>query len=392
MYPSLILKSGREKPVLNFHPWVFSGGVKLFPKSKNGSIIQICDNKEEVVGFGFYSPNSQLVARVFHFGSKAEKFDELTFWLDKFNRAFDLRKLYVIDANTNAYRLIFAEGDSIPGLVVDIYDQTAVVQVLIKGTENLLPIFKTCLNTLGINNIYVRIKTATHELEDVDQSSYWLDGASKSPLHIMENGIKFEVDVEKGQKTGFFIDQRDNRLLLKTLSEGKNVLNTFSYTGGFSMYALAGGAKKVVSVDISKDAVKRCDEHIQLNKLKAEKHTSIASDVFDYLKTTDEKFDIIILDPPAFAKNAKSVPNATRGYKELNMLGIKKVKHGGLIMTYSCSQNIDAVLFQKIVFGAAADTKRNVRIIKHLHQPVDHPINIFHPEGDYLKGLLLYVE
>lgn len=388
----LILKSGREKSSLNRHPWVFSGGVKLFPKAKNGSIIEVVDNKEQFLGYGFYAPNSQIVCRVFEFDQQNTDFQSVDYWKQKFVNAFTLRKNLVISAQTNCFRLIHAEGDFLPGVIVDIYGTTAVMQILIKGTELIENLLVACLHSLGFTHIFRKIKISTHELEDIEQASGWLGGEPTDALVVYENGLKFKVDVEKGQKTGFFIDQRDNRQLLKELSKGKSVLNTFSYTGGFSVYAMDGGASEVHSVDISKDAIKVCDENVALNFKDTSRHTSIAEDCFQYLRKSDKQYDVVVLDPPAFAKNAKSVPNATRGYKDLNMLGMKKVKPGGLIMTYSCSGNIDKPLFQKIVFGAAADVKRNVRIIRHLGAPADHPINIFHPESEYLKGLLLYVE
>jgi len=389
LYPILELKSGREKSVINRHPWLFSGAVKTFPKAQNGDIIAVCDNKAKVLGYGFYSPNSQIVCRFFHFGVE-EDIRSKEFWLSKFKRAYSLRKDLVITQNTNAFRLVHAEGDFLPGIVCDIYKDTAVLQILVKGTEKLVEIYVECLKDLGINYVYAKTKTSSHEIENIVQTG-WLTANGETMIEILENGIKFIVDIEKGQKTGFFIDQRENRQLLRDLSKGKKVLNTFSYTGGFSAYAIKGGASLVHSVDISKDAIRLCEENIALNS-PTTIHGSCVADCFDYLKTTEEMYDIIVLDPPAFAKNAKSVPNACRGYKELNMMGIKKVKSGGLIMTYSCSQNIDKVLFQKIVFGAAADVGRNVKILKHLEQPMDHPVNIFHPEGEYLKGLLLLVE
>lgn len=388
----LELKSGREKSLLNKHPWVFSGGVKTFPKAKNGEIVEVVDNKGATLGFGFYSPNSQIICRVFDFSSSPSDFQSTGYWLAKFNRALDLRKSLVIDNQTNTYRLIHAEGDFMPGIIVDVYGDVAVMQILIKGTELLEPQLSACLQTLGYKYIYRRTKTSSHELEDVEQPSAWLAEKPEGKTVSVENGNQFYIDIEKGQKTGFFIDQRDNRQLLKGLSEGKKVLNTFSYTGGFSVYALAGGASEVLSVDISKDAIKACDDIVALNFPNGQRHRSVAADCFDFLRKTDEMFDIVVLDPPAFAKNARSVPNACRGYKDLNLLGFKKVKPGGLVMTYSCSQNIDKLLFQKVVFSAAADAGRNVRIIRHLGQPADHPVNIFHPESEYLKGLLLWVE
>ena len=229
-------------------------------------------------------------------------------------------------------------------------------------------------------------------IEQVEQISRWVAEPKEMPVLVLENGVKFQINVETGQKTGFFIDQRENRRILATYSKGKKVLNTFSYSGGFSVYALEANAQLVHSVDSSKDAIELCEQNVQLSKFEG-KHQSFVSDVFEFLKEIEPSFyDIIILDPPAFAKHARAVDNAARGYKNLNLLGFQKVKPGGLIFTYSCSQHIDKDLFRKIVFGAAADARRNVRILQQLSQPEDHPINIYHPEGEYLKGLLLQVD
>jgi 23S rRNA (cytosine1962-C5)-methyltransferase len=268
----------------------------------------------------------------------------------------------------------------------------AVVQLLIQGTQKLWPLIFGVLNEHGIESAYLRYKTSTKHLEQLSAESAWEGKPHPMPLQITENGLKFLVNIETGQKTGFFLDQKVNRALLQSMSKGKKVLNAFCYTGGFSVYAAAGGAAEVQSVDISKDAVLMCEENMELNFGKVPEHTFIAEDCFDFIRRGDETYDIIVLDPPAFAKNARSVPNACRGYKEINMLAFKKTRPRGLVFTFSCSQNISRELFQKVVFSAAADAGRNVRILKHLTQPYDHPINIFHPESEYLKGLLLYVE
>jgi 23S rRNA (cytosine1962-C5)-methyltransferase len=268
-----------------------------------------------------------------------------------------------------------------------------VLQLLIKGTEKVLPHLISGLQELGIRHVYLKNKHSPGFREEVALPNGFLSGTD-APLHVVvqENGLQFRIDIEKGQKTGFFIDQRDNRDLLRKYTAGKRVLNAFSYTGGFSVYALSGGAAMVHSVDISKDATLICNENIALNFGPAAAHQSIAADCFDYLRHTTEEYDVIVLDPPAFAKNARAVPNASRGYKDLNMTAFKKMPSGGILFTFSCSQNIDRDLFRKIIFSAAADAGRNVRILHQLTQPVDHPVNIFHPEGEYLKGLVLYVE
>lgn len=390
---AIILKSGREKSVLQFHPWLYSGGVKVFPKAKLGEIVRVHDNKNTFLGYGFYDANSQIVAKLFHFEEQKNDSFDPKFWKDKVLNAFQLRKSLVDFTYTNTYRLLHAEGDLIPGLVADVYDHTVVFQVSNKGIENILEHIVSQLKELGFKYFYKKVKnyTQVHDDETLEKGCWIGDKPSVYPILVKENNVKFLIDVEKGQKTGFFLDQRDNRQWLAQYSKGKTVLNTFSYSGGFSAYALVAGAAKVVSVDISKDAIELANQNIRLN-LNADKHQTIVADCFDFMKNHKDKYDVVVVDPPAFAKAAKSVPNASRGYKELNMSALRLVKSGGLLMTFSCSQNIDRSLFQKIIFSAAADLKLKVRIIKHLEQPLDHPVNIYHPEGEYLKGLLLYVE
>jgi len=386
----LFLKSGRERSLINRHPWVFSGAVKQLPEATNGEIIEVCTNNGVLLGYGFFSPDSQITCRVFEFCDSSTSIDS-HYWFTKLESAVNWRNRIINPVDTNIFRLIHAEGDFFPGLIVDVYAQVAVVQILTKGVELISAIIFDSLQKLGYKYIYIKTKQNTQFLEGVFEGNRWLTESFPMPLEAMENSIRFLVDVEKGQKTGFFIDQRENRRILATYSKGKKVLNTFSYTGGFSLYALDAGAEIVHSVDSSKDAIEMGDKNIELSGFSG-RHQSFAIDCFDFLKNCDDDYDIIVLDPPAFAKNARSVDNATRGYKNLNLQGIKKVKPGGLIFTFSCSQHIDKDLFRKVVFSAAADAKRNVRIIKQLSQPEDHPINIYHPEGEYLKGLLLEVE
>ena len=390
-YPVLVLKPGRERSALNRHPWIFSGGVKELPTAENGDIVQVQDSKKNILGYGFFDTKSQITVRIFEFSAQNIRIDE-AYWHKKIRSAHELRKKYVLNLATNAYRLLHAEGDFLPGIIVDVYNKVAVVQVLIKGIERVFPAILSGLQQLGLEYIYLKTKENAKFSEEMKLPKGWLTDTFEKSLVITENNLKFPVDVIKGQKTGFFLDQRENRLLLQHYSKGKNVLNAFSYTGGFSVYALAGGAKAVHSVDISKDAIEVCEQAVEMNFGKNAPHTSITADCFDFLKKTEEIYDIIVLDPPAFAKNAQSVPNATRGYKELNLTAIKKIAPGGLIFTFSCSGNVDMDLFRKVVFGAAADAQREVRILHQLTQPADHPVNIYHPEGEYLKGLVLQVE
>lgn len=386
---SIVLKSGRERSLINRHPWVFSGAIKSLPQAENGEIVKVVTNNNELLGYGFFSPNSQITCRVFDFTDDQIVLDE-QYWINKLIHAHRLRK-DVLPEKTNIFRLIHAEGDFLPGVIIDVYDDVAVVQLLIKGTEKIADTLFKGLQQLGFPYIYLKTKQNTQRLEEVSMASGWVNEAKPMPVKAYENGLAFLVDVETGQKTGFFIDQRDNRNLLGTFSKGKKVLNTFSYSGGFSIYALAEGASLVHSVDSSKEAIELCENNVKAN-FNDNRHTGYVIDVFDFLKQADTDYDVVILDPPAFAKNAKAVPNATRGYKNLNLTAFKKIKPGGYVFTFSCSQHIDRDLFRKIVFSAAADAKRNVRIVHQLTQPADHPINIFHPEGEYLKGLLLYVE
>lgn len=386
----LVLKSGRERSLLNRHPWVFSGAVKQMPSARNGEVIQVVTNAGELLGYGFFSPNSQITCRVFEFTSTEIHIDAM-YWHAKIASALALRKRLIQHSHTNIFRLIHAEGDFFPGLIVDVYDQVAVLQILIKGVELISDAIFESLKNVGFKYIYLKTKQNTQLLEGVIEGNKWVDQVHENPVIAQENGIQFYVDVEKGQKTGFFIDQRDNRELVGKFSEGKTVLNTFCYSGGFSLYALKNGAIRVDSVDSSKDAIGLCNRNAELNNLTQPHHTYV-EDCFDFLKNSDEKYDTIILDPPAFAKHARAVDNAARGYKNLNMLGIRKVQPGGFVFTFSCSQHIDKDLFRKIVFSAAAECGRNVRIIRQLNQSDDHPVNIYHPEGEYLKGLMLQVE
>jgi 23S rRNA (cytosine1962-C5)-methyltransferase len=391
-YPILQLKPGREKSVKNKHPWIFSGAIQSMQTAAEGDIIEVRAGNKEILGYGFYSSESQISCRMFEWSNQPENFDGSQYWMNKLQNAFLLRQAFVISAQTNCYRLLHAEGDFFPGLIIDVYDQVAVVQFLIEGTAKRKELFKKCIHDLGFKNIYSRASASSRELQDTAEQAGWIAGEINPPVTVLENGLKFEVDFIRGQKTGFFLDQRDNRETLRQFAKGKTVLNAFSYTGGFSVYAAAGQAKEIHSLDISSEAVKMAEHNVHLNFPEAN-HKGIAKDCFDYLRVMEKDFyDLIVLDPPAFAKNKHTVDKAARGYKDINMKAMEKIKAGGLLFTFSCSQHISKDLFQKIIFGAAADANRNVRVIKQLHQPADHPVNIFHPEGEYLKGLLLWVE
>jgi 23S rRNA (cytosine1962-C5)-methyltransferase len=391
-YPILSLKPGREKSVINKHPWIFSGAIRKMQTASEGDIIEIQLANNEVIGYGFYSTESQISCRMFEWNSKPADFESPDYWTAKMKNAMLLRSTLIDEQKTNSYRLLHAEGDFLPGLIVDIYNQLAVVQFLIEGTARRKEMIVRCIRSLGFINIYARASASSKDQQDSVEKAGWIAGELSSPVAVMENGLKFQIDFIRGQKTGFFLDQRDNRLILQKLAQGRTVLNAFSYTGGFSVYAAAGEAKEIHSLDISADAVRMAEENVLLNFPRAN-HKGIVKDCFEYLRGIEKDFyDLIVLDPPAFAKNKHTVDKAARGYKDINMKAMEKIKSGGLLFTFSCSQHISKDLFQKIIFGAAADAGRNVRIVQQLHQPADHPVNIFHPEGEYLKGLLLWVE
>jgi len=393
-YKILTLKPNREKSVLNKHPWLFSGAIDVKPNQKisNGEIVAINSSKGERLGYGFYTTESQIVCKMFEFTNvNFDNFDTV-FWKEKIETAFYKRKQFINTETTNTYRLIHAEGDFLPGLIADVYGDLLVLQLLTKGVSLMGETLKTIFQELGFQFIYVKVKASTQNIEKDDASSYWLTSPRELKVVVKENNVLFNIDIEKGQKTGFFIDQRNNRAIVEQFSRNKKVLNCFSYNGGFSLYALKGQATEVISVDISEHAIQESRENAVLNGFES-KHTGIAADCFDYLRKIEkDHYDVIILDPPAFAKNARAVQKAAQGYKDINLQAMKNIKKGGLLFTFSCSQHIDFVLFQQIMFAAAADANRNVQIVKRLEQCEDHPISIFHPEGEYLKGFMLLVD
>lgn len=392
-YQQITLHKKRERSVIHRHPWLFSGAVASTSAKTDGEIVQVRDFDKQILGYGFFSTKSQIVCRMFDWSNQEKTFD-LPYWKEKIAQAIALRKEIIDPKETTTYRLLHAEGDFIPGIIADVYGDVVVLQILTAGTKNILSTLTEVFTAHGFQYIYLKHKQSSSNIEGVQLKSGWLTNERSTSVEVLEHGVKFLVDVEEGQKTGFFIDQRDNRKMLRELSKDKTVLNTFSYSGGFSVYALAGGAKEVHSVDISASAIEQGDRNVTLNANSfSGKHESKVQDCFDYLSEMPENFyDLIVLDPPAFAKHARAVANASQGYKQINLKAFKKIKPGGILFTFSCSQNISKELFQKIVFGAAADARRNVRIIQQLHQPADHPVNIYHPEGEYLKGLVLWVE
>ena len=391
MYRQIKIKKGRERSLVNRHPWVFSGALAEFPDYDNGEIVEAVSFKNEVLGYGFFSPGSQIVCRLFEFTTeRIENFGK-KYFNEKIERAALLRKR-IISGNTDCYRLINAEGDFFPGVIVDIYGGVAVIQILMKGAELLLDVIAESLLKSGFNNICIK-NPGANEVERVDIPFKFIRGGMESAVEVRENGLKFIVDPEHGQKTGFFLDQRENRKLVGKFSEGRKILNAFCYTGGFSVYALAGGAELVHSVDISGDAVDMTSENIKINSLEKGNHKAVKADCFEYLRTMEDNFyDLIVLDPPAFVKSSKGVERGARGYKDINLSAIKKIRRDSLLFTFSCSHHVTADLFRKIVFSAAADSGRDARVVAQLSQGMDHPFSIYHPEGEYLKGLLLHVD
>ena len=384
--PKVILKSGKEKSIQRRHPWIFSGAVYGVSREINdGEMVDVVDAKNNHLGTGYFSDKGSIVVRILTFGN--ETFSE-NFWKDKLQSAWKLR-LKLLDLEvTNAFRVIHGEGDGIPGLIIDYYDKNWVIQAHSTGIflqmEEIAKAIQTNFSDF-CETIYCK-SSGTLPNRGTD---YFLFG-NKAEAVAKENNILFSVNWVEGQKTGFFLDQRENRKLLGEFSKGKKVLNTFCYTGGFSIYAMSAGAELVTSVDISQKAVDLAASNMELNFPKAN-HKAVADDVFNFMKENHQIYDVIVLDPPAFAKSIKSKHTATQAYKRLNIAGLKALAPNGILFTFSCSQVIDDVLFYNTVAAAAIETGRNIRVLHKLEQGPDHPTNIYHPEGHYLKGLVLFV-
>lgn len=393
MYKKIYLKKGKEESLRRFHPWVFSGAIQHQPEDvAEGEVVRVMNAGGEFIAVGHYQIGS-IAVRVLSFDD--EEIND-AFWQRKLQSAFDMRRSIGIIDNpmNNTYRLVHGEGDNVPGLIIDVYGETAVMQAHSVGihmerqriAEQLL-----CVMGERVRNVYYKSETTLPFKADLGQEDGFIVGGSKDNV-AMENGLKFHVDWLRGQKTGFFVDQRDNRSLLEQFSYGKKVLNMFCYTGGFSFYAMRGGAELVHSVDSSAKAIELTTQNVELNFPGDKRHEAYCEDAFKYLERAGGDYDLIILDPPAFAKHRGALHNALKGYTRLNMKAFEKIKPGGILFTFSCSQVVTKDNFRNAVFTAAALAHRNVRILHQLHQPADHPINIFHPEGEYLKGLVLYVE
>ncbi len=386
------LKPKKEESLLRFHPWVFSGAIqRIDGKPSEGELVSVFDSNRNFLAIGHYQIGS-IAVRIVSFVN-----EEITpeFWKQKIEKAYQLRvSLGLVSDTNNTYRLIHGEGDSLPGLIVDVYDDTAVMQAHSIGMhETRMQLANSIIECVPeVKNVYYKSENTLPFKAPVNPEDGYLIGSIKKEYKATENGLQFQVDWLRGQKTGFFIDQRENRSLLERYSNGKSVLNMFCYTGGFSVYAMRGGATQVHSVDSSAKAIELTDKNIELNFPNDPRHASFAEDAFKYLNANEQKYDVIILDPPAFAKHREALRNALKGYKRLNAKGLEKIKPGGILFTFSCSQVVSKEQFRLAVFSAAAETGRNVRILHQLSQPADHPINIYHPEGEYLKGLVLWVE
>lgn len=394
-YKQVYLKPKKEESIKRFHPWIFSGAIaRINGTPEEGEIVEVYDSNGNFLALGHCQIGS-IAVRILTFEN--EKID-LHFWENRFEKAYKLRESLFITKNpdNNIYRLVHGEGDNMPGLIVDIYGKTAVIQAHSPGMhyarEELVKALKNVLND-SVNSIYYKSDTTLPYKAELNAINEYLSGETENSSNIaMENGLRFYIDWEKGQKTGFFIDQRDNRKLVEKYAQNKSVLNMFCYTGGFSVFALHGGAKLVHSVDSSTKAMDLTDKNIKLNFPDDDRHQSFSEDAFRFLEKMDEKYDLIILDPPAFAKHRNALKNALQGYRKLNALAIEKIEPGGILFTFSCSQAVSKDNFRLAVLSAAVKAKRNVKIIHQLTQAADHPINIYHPEGEYIKGLVLKIE
>lgn len=390
---TLFLRRGKSESLKRFHPWVFSGAIAgANGKLNEGDIVRIVSNENELMGYGHYQIGS-IAVRMLTF--REEKIDH-AFWVTRLSEALRLRKALQLTgrADNNIYRLVHGEGDRLPGLVIDVYGKTAVMQAHSVGMHMSREQIADALIEASeglIENVYYKSETTLPFKADLHQENGFLRGHDEGNVAV-ENGLKFHIDWLRGQKTGFFVDQRENRSLLEHYAKGRNVLNMFCYTGGFSVYAMRGGANLVHSVDSSAKAIDLTRANAEMNFPGDARHEAFAEDAFKFLEQTGSNYDLIVLDPPAFAKHKDALPRALKGYTRLNAIAFRKIKPGGIVFTFSCSQAVNKDQFRLAVFTAAAQSGRHVRILHQLHQPADHPINIYHPEGEYLKGLVLEVE
>lgn len=392
MIPTLQLRRGKSESLRRFHPWIFSGAILRIPESlPEGAFVRIVDENNKFMALGHYQIGS-IAVRVLSF---IDRPIDAAFWVERLSEAFKVRKsLDLVRPDNDIYRLVHGEGDQLPGLIIDVYGQTAVMQAHSVGMhcyrqEIADALIQACEGE--IKHVYYKSETTLPYKADLHQENGFLVGGDDTNV-ATENGLKFHIDWLKGQKTGFFIDQRENRKLLESYSKGKSVLNMFCYTGGFSIYAMRGGATQVHSVDSSSKAIDLTRANAELNFPGDKRHEAFAEDAFKFLEKAGGDYDLVILDPPAFAKHKGALHNALKGYTRLNSIAFQKIRKGGIVFTFSCSQAVNKDQFRLAVFTAAAQSGRHVRILHQIHQPADHPINIYHPEGEYLKGLVLQVE
>ena len=392
-YKKVYLKPGKEESLRRFHPWIFSGAIHhIEGEPEEGEVVSVYTSQREFVAVGHFQVGS-IAVRVLSF---QDELIDHAFWVRKLRSAYALRRAIGIAGrpDNNTFRLVHGEGDNLPGLVIDLYAGTAVMQAHSVGMHvSRMDIADALLEVAGdvVQNIYYKSETTLPYKAELDAENGFICGGSADNV-AMEYGLKFHVDWLKGQKTGFFVDQRENRALLERYARDRSVLNMFCYTGGFSFYAMRGGARLVHSVDSSAKAIDLTNENVQLNFPGDPRHQAFAEDAFKYLDRMGDQYDLIILDPPAFAKHKDALRNALQGYRKLNAKAFEKIRPGGILFTFSCSQVVTKENFRTAVFTAAALSGRSVRILHQLTQPADHPVNIYHPEGEYLKGLVLYVE
>lgn len=391
-YKTIVLKRGKADSLRRFHPWVFSGAIQSLPNNlKEGEIVRVEDASSQFLAVGHYQIGS-IAIRILSFEDIVV---DDTFWDDRLSEALMLRRaLNLLRADNNIFRLVHGEGDRLPGLIVDIYGETAVMQAHSVGMHYARhQIAQSLQRILGksVTQVYYKSETTLPYKANLEELDGPLSGNASNNNVAVENDLRFHIDWLRGQKTGFFIDQRENRLLLQHYSNKRYVLNMFCYTGGFSVYALRGGAQEVVSVDSSAKAIDLTNANVALNYPNCDHHKAYAEDAFKFLDKADDTYDLIVLDPPAFAKHKEAVRNALKGYTRLNLQAMRKIRRGGILFTFSCSQAISKDQFRLAVFTAAAQSGRYVRILHQLHQPADHPVNIYHPEGEYLKGLVLEI-
>ena len=393
MYKTIVLKRGKEESLKRFHPWIFSGAIAFADNNiEEGETVRVLNADNEFIAIGHFQVGS-IAVRVLTF----EDIDiDEGFWCERLTSALEMRRLTGIADNptNNTYRLVHGEGDNLPGLVIDCYGKTAVMQAHSVGMHRHRNVIaQQLVRVMGdrIEHVFYKSETTLPYKAGLGQENGFIVGGCNDNIAV-ENGLKFHVDWLRGQKTGFFVDQRENRCLLESYAKDKTVLNMFCYTGCFSFYAMRGGAKTVHSVDSSAKAIELTNANVELNFPNDNRHEAFCEDAFKFLDAADNKYDLIILDPPAFAKHRAALHNALKGYTRLNVKAFQRIRKGGILFTFSCSQVVTKDNFRNAVFTAAAQAGRNVRILHQLHQPADHPINIYHPEGEYLKGLVLYVE